>query len=243
MKILITGASSGIGRQLALDYQAKHHEVWGQGRDAKRLAELSQAGVNTIEVELTDLEATQQALGALPELDCVILCAGSCEYLDPERFDAKLFERVMAANVTSVANSLDALWPKLKSGGQLAIVGSLAHHLPFSRAGAYGASKAALDYLTKALRTDLGARGVSVHSIEPGFVKTPLTDRNSFAMPMLVSPKAASRAIRRGLANGKPVIRFPLVFSLALRALGKLPLTLQSKLCRQLADSQGGDHS
>lgn len=239
MNILITGASSGIGKQLALDYQQAGHRVWGQGRHPIRLEQLAAAGVTPLAVELTDLKATQSCLSELPPLDLVILAAGNCEYLDPNRFDAKLFERVMHANLLSVANCLDALWQRLKTGSQLAIIGSLAHHLPFSRAGAYGSSKAAIAYLTKAIRTDLAPRQIRVHLIEPGFVQTPLTDRNQFKMPSLISTEQASRSIRRGLAKGQQVIRFPWVFSLFLLSLGRLPLSWQQALCRKMAKQSG----
>ncbi|WP_432463687.1 SDR family NAD(P)-dependent oxidoreductase [Agarivorans sp. QJM3NY_33] len=239
MNILITGASSGIGRQLALDFCTQGHQVWGLGRDSSRLQAIAKQGVKPLQVELGDLQALRELVLDLPAMDIVVLGAGSCEYLDPQRFDASLFERVWQNNVQSMANCLDALWSQLKPGAQLALVGSLAHLLPFSQAGAYGSSKAAIHYLAHALRTDLAAKQVSVHCIQPGFVKTPLTDKNHFSMPYLISVEQASQAIIKGLSNGRLVINFPTAFSCLLRLLHALPLTWQNKICCRLARKEG----
>ncbi len=236
MNILITGASSGIGKQLALDYAAQGHHVWGQGRNAQRLQALAEQGIQPIQVELGDLTQVREAFADLTELDLIVLAAGDCEYLDPKAFDAELFARVWQNNVQTMANCIDALWQNLQPHSQLALVGSLAHLLPFSQAGAYGSSKAAVDYLALALGTDLKAKQVSVHCIQPGFVKTPLTDRNNFAMPNLISPQQASRYIRQGLAKGKTKINFPRVFSVILHALSCLPASWQQALCHRLAN-------
>ncbi|WP_220720595.1 SDR family NAD(P)-dependent oxidoreductase [Agarivorans litoreus] len=239
MNILITGASSGIGKQLALDYQKLGHTVWGQGRNQQRLQDLAEQGIAPLQVELGELEQVRSSFADLPAMDLIVLCAGNCEYLDPQRFDAKLFERVWQSNVLTIANCLDALWANLKPGSQLALVGSLAHLLPFSQAGAYGSSKAAVHYLAQALGTDLGDKQVSVHCIQPGFVKTPLTDKNNFAMPSIISPEQASQAIIKGLNKGKTVINFPSLFSGFLHILNCLPYRWQQNICRRLAHKEG----
>ncbi|UPW19710.1 SDR family NAD(P)-dependent oxidoreductase [Agarivorans sp. TSD2052] len=239
MNILITGASSGIGKQLALDYVAAGHQVWGQGRDATRLQQLSTQGVTPLQIELADLSQVRNSFNSLPEMDLIVLCAGNCEYLDPKQFDAELFSRVWQSNLQTMANCLDALWDQLKPGSQLALVGSLAHLLPFSQAGAYGSSKAAVHYLAQAIGTDLGDKQVTVHCIQPGFVQTPLTDKNTFDMPSMISPQQASRYIISGLAKGKIVINFPTMFSGFLHVLNCLPKTWQQALCRRLAHKEG----
>lgn len=236
MRILITGASSGIGKQLALDYLSQQHQVVGVARGD--LSELEQQGLQALRCDVTDLQQVREVLGAQDAFDIVVLCAGNCEYTDPERFDAELCQRVWQVNLQGVANCLDALWPKLYAPCKLAIVGSLARLLPFTRASAYGSSKAALHYLASSLRVDLAPRGVTVHYVQPGFVKTPLTDKNNFAMPQLISPDKASWAIRNGLEQGRWTISFPTRFSAILRLLSMLPQSWQQKICIHLANSE-----
>lgn len=145
MTVLITGASSGIGAGLAKSFAADGHLVIACGRDASRLAALQQLSPN-ISVRLfdmTDRDACRQALtGCFADL--IILCAGTCEYLDHGQVDAALVERVMATNFLGPVNCLAALQTQLEAGDRVVLVSSMAHWLPFPRAEAYGASKAAL---------------------------------------------------------------------------------------------------
>ncbi|MGB0865985.1 MAG: SDR family NAD(P)-dependent oxidoreductase, partial [Granulosicoccaceae bacterium] len=142
--VLITGASSGIGRQLATDYHAKGWKVIACGRDQSRLQQ-TPAHVY-LHFDVQDLMQTLEAAEELIEpLDLVILNAGTCEYIDDaKQFDALLMQRVLTTNVVGVANCLQAFNKSIREGGQLALMGSAATHLPFSRAQAYGASKAAI---------------------------------------------------------------------------------------------------
>ncbi|MGY2498603.1 SDR family NAD(P)-dependent oxidoreductase, partial [Klebsiella pneumoniae] len=112
----------------------------------------------------------------LPPLDLLILNAGNCEYMDvADGFDGELFARVIETNLIATGHALAAFLPLLGEGARLAIVSSSVSWLPLPRAEAYGASKAALDYLAATLRLDLKARGIAVTLIRPGFVQTPLT--------------------------------------------------------------------
>jgi NAD(P)-dependent dehydrogenase (short-subunit alcohol dehydrogenase family) len=113
----------------------------------------------------------------------------------------------------------------------------MAHWLPFPRAEAYGASKAALTWFANSLRLDWEPKGVSVTVVSPGFVDTPLTRKNDFAMPGQVSVDSAVKAIRRGLAKGKNHIAFPTGFGVLLRLLAGLPESLQRALLRRMVRS------
>ena len=233
MNILITGASSGIGRQLARDYLAEGHRVWCCGRNGSALAELERdfpEHARTLSFDIQDLSACREALGGTGRLDLAILNAGTCEYMDARRFDAALFRRVMEVNVIGTGNVLEAIIPQLKAGSTLALMGSSSAFLPLPRAEAYGASKAAVDYLARTLAISLAGAGIHVSYIAPGFVETPLTDRNDFPMPMRVEVGAASRHIRRGLARRRRLIHFPRLFTGLLRCIGRLPLALQNRL-------------
>lgn len=225
MKIVITGATSGIGRQLAIDYHTEGNEVWALGRNDQALEELGLMGINTGKLDLTDREACLAWFSGLSSVDLAILNAGTCEYIDLPSFDSELVRRVMHSNVDTVAISIEAVLPLLRNGSNrhLAVVGSSAAYLPLPRAEAYGSSKAAVSYMVQSLRLDLHQEQFTVTLINPGFVKTPLTDRNDFPMPMRVSVEQASDYIRRGLAKRKGEIHFPRRFTFILKLLSLLP--------------------
>ncbi|MGU5847258.1 SDR family NAD(P)-dependent oxidoreductase [Aeromonas hydrophila] len=234
-RVLITGATSGIGFQLALDYRRAGWQVWGCGRDGERLLALGRHGITPLQFDGRDASAVSEAAASLPRVDLVILNAGHCEYMDvAEGFDGALFARVIETNLVATGHALAAFLPLLGAGGRLAIVSSSVSWLPLPRAEAYGASKAALDYLADTLRLDLAGKGIGVTLIRPGFVQTPLTAKNDFPMPCLVTVEEASRAIMDGLTAGRHQIHFPRRFIWLLRLLGALPVGLWLRLGRTL---------
>lgn len=238
MNIVITGATSGIGKQLALDYAAAGHHVVACGRNQEALQQLQQRfeqQIASLCFDVTDKAQTIQQLATLTDVDCVILCAGVCEYLDVERFDSDMFERVYRVNVFGMMHCVEAILPNLKAGSRLVLVGSSARLVPFTRAQVYGSSKAAIDYISRSLEVDLKARGVRVQSVSPGFVETPMTDANDFEMPMRVSVDKASKAIRRGIEKNKTDIAFPTFFALFLKFIARLPASWQVAISKRLA--------
>ncbi|MGL6368224.1 SDR family NAD(P)-dependent oxidoreductase [Aeromonas hydrophila] len=234
-RVLITGATSGIGFQLALDYRRAGWQVWGCGRDGERLLALGRHDITPLQFDGRDASAVSEAAASLPRVDLVILNAGNCEYMDiAEGFDGALFARVIETNLVATGHALAAFLPLLGAGGRLAIVSSSVSWLPLPRAEAYGASKAALDYLADTLRLDLAGKGIGVTLIRPGFVQTPLTAKNDFPMPCLVTVEEASRAIMAGLTAGRHQIHFPRRFIWLLRLLGALSVGLWLRLGRTL---------
>lgn len=245
MNILITGATSGIGRQLVLDYSKSGHRVYACGRSLDKLEALkkdcgkAEEHVQLLQFDVTDREAVRTTLDSLEQVDLVILNAGVCEYVNElSDFKSELFERVFAANYFGVVNCVDALLPKLRAGSRLAIVDSMARLMPFTRAEAYASSKAAVHYLGNSLKVDLAPHGIAVTTISPGFVETPMTDANDFEMPMKITVADASKAIQKGLAKGKAQIYFPRVFGWILRFIHKLPLRLQIAISRRMKNAQ-----
>ena len=236
MRILITGATSGIGRQLALDYMAEGHEVWVVGRNQQALDDLASRGLHAAAVDLTNRDEALAWFATLSKLDLAILNAGTCEYIDYPNFDSALFQRVMRANVESMAISIEGVLPALRRGEHphLVGVGSSAAYLPLPRAEAYGASKAAVAYLIDTVRLALNKENIAVSLVCPGFVKTPLTERNDFPMPMLISVQQASRAIIKGIAAREKEIHFPKRFTLPLKLLSFLPRSLWAILAQRM---------
>ncbi|MGE9550685.1 SDR family NAD(P)-dependent oxidoreductase [Erwinia amylovora] len=235
-RVLITGASSGIGYQLALDYAADGWHVTACGRNRGKLDTLREKFSNVVlcEFDITDLAETRRALDG-KSADLVILCAGTCEYLNHGVVEAEKVHRVMSANFSGPVNCLDVLLPQLAPGSRVALVGSTASLVPLPRAEAYGASKAALAYFARSLAQDLKRQQIAISLVLPGFVDTPLTKRNDFAMPMIINVEQASRYIRQGLARGKAEFAFPRLFSLILRITARLPNALQRLLTQQIA--------
>lgn len=236
--VLITGASSGIGAGLARSYADDGYHVIACGRDPARLEALHQHSPNvTVRLfDMTDRDACRQALTGC-YADVVILCAGTCEYLNHGDVDAALVERVMNTNFLGPVNCLAALQPQLAAGNRVVLVSSMAHWLHFPRAEAYGASKAALTWFAETLRLDWEPKGIGVTVVSPGFVDTPLTQKNDFAMPGRVSVDDAVKAIRSGLAKEKNHIAFPGSFGLILQLLSALPAFIQNALLRRMVRS------
>lgn len=237
MNVLITGSSSGIGLKLAHDYLSQGHTVYCCGRNQSALDELAAifpSNGQSLCFETTDRASCAEALKDLPSLDLIILNAGTCEYIDVSNFDSAAFERVVNTNLVGTANCLEFLLPELSQGGQLALMGSSSSYVPLPRAEAYGASKAAIEYLAKTLAISLKSRQITVSLIAPGFVETPLTDLNDFPMPMLVKAEFASKKIQQGLSKRLTEIHFPKPFTLALKFIGLLPSSIQRAIIAKI---------
>ena len=241
---LITGASSGLGRALALEYAGRGWKVIAVARSAERLAEVVDLGLQAnatsqilpLSLDVTDNTAVDKAIQQIammvPQLDLVMLNAGTCEYVDLPDWPLDAFQRTFAINFHAVAMMVPKILPLLQLANEpkLAIVSSLAHYFPFTRAEAYGASKAALSYFTDSLRVDIAGSGIQVTLVEPGFIDTPLTQANDFSMPFMLTAEDAASRIANAIHKGALRYRFPkrLVFSLSL--LNLLPYTLRQRV-------------
>lgn len=245
--IWLTGASSGIGAALVSELAGNGHNLVITGRRQQALDELANrypSQVVTAAADTTDQEQLRQIQSELyhfGDLDMAILNAGTCEYLEIESYDSRVVEANLTTNVLGTARSLDIALPALRATrakgkpATLVIVSSSAWWFPFGRAEGYGASKAALSYFAHSLRADLAAEGIDVVVVSPGFVKTPLTDRNDFPMPFMVTAEQAAQRIRAGLAAGKNDIAFPRRFTWLLKALGALPQGLVDRMAANMA--------
>ncbi|MCG7534955.1 SDR family NAD(P)-dependent oxidoreductase [Pseudoalteromonas sp. OOF1S-7] len=225
-EILITGASSGIGLALAKRYVDAGYKVHACGRNKDKLQAMlpESEQVRHVCFDLNDKAAIFEVAKDLPDLDGIILNAGGCEYIDDaKQFDSALFERVISVNLISVGYCLDAWLSKLTCASFLVFVSSSASFLALPRAEAYGASKAGLTYLAKALDVDLAGSGIQVSVVHPGFVDTPLTRRNDFPMPCQITSAQAAERIFKGVEKKQFDIHFPRRFTYLLKFFGWLP--------------------
>ncbi len=236
MNIVITGATSGIGRQLAVDYHGQGDKVWALGRNKQELEILQEKGLFTGQLDITDREAVLSWFSTCENIDLLICNAGSCEYVDLPEFDSALVQRIMRVNVESVAFCIEAALPLLRASDSphLAVMGSCSAWLPLPRAEAYGASKAAIAYMVKTLAIELRREKIAVSLISPGFVATPLTDRNDFPMPFRVSVEQASKYIREGLVKKRSEIHFPKRFTVPMKVLSFFPGAVWRKIAERM---------
>ncbi|WP_100643342.1 SDR family NAD(P)-dependent oxidoreductase [Alteromonas facilis] len=229
--ILITGATSGIGEALAKLAARRDYRVIACGRNSEKLAHLAAMdNISTLQFDVTCADETFQALNSI-DCDIAVLNAGTCEYVDTDAIEPEMFHRVFNPNFFGVVNCVAALRHNFMRDDQIVIVDSLARLLPFTRSQAYGASKAALHYFTKSLAVDLAREGVLVQSVSPGFVETPLTNKNDFEMPMKISVEEAAEDLLNGIEKRRSSIYFPTRFSLILRLLNVLPDAIKQALC------------
>ena len=218
--ILITGASSGLGAALAEIYATQGVRLSLQGRDIPRLNQIAEkaerrGAIVTIKpLDVTDQEAMAAWItncDSLQPLDLVIANAGiSAGTFGAGESDAQT-RAIFATNVTGVLNTINPAIPLMtkRGHGQLALMSSLASFRGMAGAPAYCASKAAIRLYGEGLRGALSPQGVAVNVICPGFITTPMTDRNPFYMPFKLSAPRAAAIIKRGLESNRARITFP----------------------------------
>lgn len=231
-RVWVIGASSGIGAALARALLGQGARVALSARSASGLEQIAATpGASTLvlPLDVTDAAsvapALQQVVAAWSGIDLVLWCAGSHNPVRAWELDAADARRLVDVNLNGVINGLPAVVRQLllqKSGG-IAIVSSVAGYGGLPTALVYGATKAALINLAETLYLDLAPRGIAVYLINPGFVKTPLTDKNTFKMPALISADEAAQEIIAGFARGSFEIHFPRRFTLWLKLLRLLP--------------------
>jgi short-subunit dehydrogenase len=234
--ILITGASSGIGHALALDYAAPGVTLLLTGRNQERTAEVAAAcaakgaTVKTSITPVTERETFAKEILAWDDshpIDLVVANAGVSGGSGKAggESDAQ-FRAIMDINLDGTFNTINPLIPRMtaRKKGQLALMSSMAGFRGMPNAPAYSTSKMAVRAYGEALRPLLKPQGVEVSVIFPGFVKTPLTDVNKFPMPWLITPEKAAARIRGGLAANRARIAFPWQMHFLARLIAALPL-------------------
>ncbi len=239
----VTGASSGIGEALALRLARDGRRVVASARGADALAALAAAGggrIAAMPLDVTDAAACARAVAAIEEAEgeigLAVLNAGTHVPMSAGDFSVATLRRLADVNLFGVANCLEPLLARMaaRRRGHLAIVASVAGYGGLPTAAAYGPTKAALINMAESLKLDCDRLGIRLQLVDPGFVRTPLTDRNEFPMPFLIPVEEAVDALVAGLASDRFEVTFPRRFALLLRILNMLPYRAYFALVRRM---------
>lgn len=240
--ILITGASSGIGRELARQLAEKQNRLILIARRKELLESLAEevkrcnSDLQLFACDVADAEQVREVCGVIQQrndrIDLLLLNAGLSMPFDAEKIDLPAFQRVMDVNFWGAVYFIKHLTPLMirQGGGIIAAVGSLAGYRGMPRAAAYSCSKAALMNLIDSLRIDLYPHRIRCTLISPGFVDTPMTQPRQSPMPFLMSAEKAARIIIRGLEREKTEIAFPWPMAAAARLSRFIPDRLYARL-------------
>lgn len=241
-----TGAGKGIGRAAALKLASEGYAVAASARTSADLYQLaaqaaeSRLVVRPFPLDVTDEAAVEQSVGEIEaqvgRIDLALLNAGTHMPVDVRNLQVATFRAVMATNYFGVIHGLAALLPRFieRRSGHVAVVASVAGYRGLPSAAAYGSTKAALINLCEALRPDLERYGVRLSLINPGFVRTPLTDKNDFPMPFLMEVDAAAERLVEGLHSRRFETTFPRRFTWMLKALRCMPYAGFFPIARRL---------
>jgi len=244
--VWITGASSGIGRALALRLAGEGATVAASARRADALDRLVaeaaalRGRVVALPVDVADEAAMARVCDRIERelgpIELAVFNAGTHAPVAMERFAAAPFRRLMEVNYMGAVNGIAAVLPRFRArrSGHIAVVSSVAGYRGLPQAAAYGPTKAALINLCEALKPDLDPLGVRISVINPGFIKTPMTDPNDFPMPFLMPVEAAAERIVTGLEKGRFEITFPRRFTFLVKLARLLPYALYFPLIRKV---------
>lgn len=236
--VWITGASSGIGRALALNLAKRGDKVAVSARGEAGLQSLSEeaaglpGSIHPYPLDITDAEScvrTVEAIsGELGSIALAILNAGTHHPVEAEDFGAGDLAKLIGINLLGTGNCLDPLLKRMiaAKAGHIAIVASVAGYRGLPTSSYYGASKAAQINLAEALKFDLDRLGIKLQLVNPGFVRTPLTDKNEFPMPFLMEVDEAAERLANGLESSAFEITFPRRFAYLLKLFRLLPYRL-----------------
>tara|TARA_B100001123_G_scaffold231087_1_gene259754 strand:- start:62 stop:814 length:753 start_codon:yes stop_codon:yes gene_type:complete len=245
--IWITGASSGIGKSLALKFAKEGWQVAASARRENLLKELSELNnnISSFPLDVTNVEKCKEIFEQIKnKYQNIDICFFSTGTWDPKKekdIDMEQIENTMNTNFFGTLNCIKTVeeYFKNKKNGHISIVSSVAGYRGLPNSTGYGASKAALNNLAESLYFDFGRHNVRVSLVSPGFIKTPMTDKNEFRMPFLKTPEYAADKIYNGLVNSSSFeIDFPKELTLILKLLKILPNRLYLYLIKKLTKLQ-----
>jgi short-subunit dehydrogenase len=230
-KIWITGASSGIGKALAEKFAAEGWKVAASARRKEILDEMSKhENIFSYPLDVTNQDQINTSFKKIVEdfkgLDLCVFSSGTYDPKLEQEINIKQNKFVMETNFFGVLYCINAVenYFKNKMDGHISIVSSVAAYRGLPNSSGYGPSKAALTNLTESLYFDFKKFNVRISLVSPGFIKTPLTDKNEFPMPFIKSPEFAAEKMFNGLTKSKAFeIHFPKALTILLKIFRVLP--------------------
>jgi NADP-dependent 3-hydroxy acid dehydrogenase YdfG len=237
--IWITGASSGIGKAVAIKFAENGWIVAASARRENLLNELKEINENMdpVPLDVTDIDKCQliatNIINQFRNIDICLFGTGMHDPKSEKKFNLEKVREIMEVNYFGTMNSINSIYDYFseKKNGQISIISSVAGYRGLPAAGAYCASKAALTSFAESLNFDMQMKNVRVSLVSPGFIKTPMTDQNDFPMPMIKSPEFAANEIYKGLTVKRGFeIHFPKAFTYFLKFLQILPSGIYFKL-------------
>ena len=240
--IWITGASSGIGKSLAIKFAIEGWQVAVSARRESLLKELSDtnSNIHSFPLDVTDSEkckdVSTEIINKLENIEICIFCTGIHDPKSEKSLDLEKVRKIMEVNFFGTVNSINSVYNyfKEKKSGHISMVSSVAGYRGLPAGGAYCASKSALTTFAESLYFDLKRFNVRVSVVHPGFIKTPMTDQNDFPMPMIKSPEFAADEMFKGLTQSNAFeIHFPKQFTFIMKILKIMPNWLYLKLIKK----------
>jgi short-subunit dehydrogenase len=237
--IWLIGASSGIGRALAIELAQRGAHLYLSSRKKELLLELQQQFPNNISVHALDVLNTaeiQTTLNKFEKLDLVVCLAADYSPMTLENFDTEIASHMIDVNLKGALNISGPVLKRFmkEKKGHLSLVASIAGYIGLPQSSVYGATKAGLINFSESIYNEAKAFNIDISVINPGFVKTNLTAKNSFPMPFLMTPEEAALEIIKGFEKGKFAIVFPKTFSYFFRTLRILPYNLHLALIKKM---------
>jgi short-subunit dehydrogenase len=238
----ITGGSSGIGAALAHELCRRGARVAITARRAERLADVAASApgeAHALPGDVREPAALEEVVAAVEAnvgpIDLAVLNAGIWTQVDVGTWDSAVIREHIETNFMGMVHALDAVLPRMlaRRSGTIVGVASVAGYRGYTRAEAYGPSKAAEINLLESLRVDLGPLGVDVQLVNPGFVRTPLTEANDFPMPFMIEAPDAARRIADAIEKGKAETVFPLPYRVGMKLVRVAPVRLYTAVSRR----------
>lgn len=238
-KIWIVGASSGIGAALALELSRRGAVLTLSARRAEELENISrdfERPARIAPLDVSDAHSMHQVAQEHGPFDSVIFMAAIYNPGLLENMKLDDARRVIDINVNGALNVIDAVYPAMRQlkKGQIVLCGSVAGYCGLPNSQPYSLTKAAVMNLAQTLKIEAERHNIDVKLISPGFVRTPLTDKNDFNMPMMIEPEEAARIIADGLTRANFEIHFPGKFTNIVKLLSILPHSLYFSIARRI---------